>query len=68
MRGSLRRTVCFAWHPLERIATTRAMPVLTGLWLPWLEAEFGWSEDTATSAEFATNRNLQDLEIDVSAL
>jgi hypothetical protein len=43
-----------------------------GGWLPWLEREFGWSDDTALRfmqvAEFAKNRNLRDLEIPVSGL
>jgi hypothetical protein len=43
-----------------------------GGWLPWLEREFGWSEDSALRfmrvAEFAKNRNLRNLKIPVSGL
>jgi hypothetical protein len=43
-----------------------------GGWLPWLEREFGWSDDSALRfmqvAEFAKSRNLRDLEIPVSGL
>jgi Protein of unknown function (DUF3102) len=43
-----------------------------GNWLPWLEREFGWSEDTTLRfmqvAELSKNRTVRDLEIPVSGL
>lgn len=43
-----------------------------GLWLPWLESEFGWSHDTARNFiqvwDCFKLRNFRDLNIDVSAL
>jgi hypothetical protein len=43
-----------------------------GKWLPWLEHEFGWSDDTALNfmrvAERFKARNFRDLQIDASAL
>ena len=43
-----------------------------GDWLPWLEREFGWSEDTALRFmqvyEMSKSRNLRDLNLRVSGL
>lgn len=43
-----------------------------GSWLPWLDHEFGWSEDTARNFmrvyELSKSRNFQDLSIGVSTL
>jgi hypothetical protein len=43
-----------------------------GQWLPWLQTEFGWSENTARRFmqvyELVKSSKLVDLEIDVSAL
>jgi hypothetical protein len=55
----------------ELIRTKAALP--HGAWLPWLEAEFGWSDETARkfmrAAEFALkNPTLLEFQIDVLAL
>jgi hypothetical protein len=43
-----------------------------GNWLPWLDREFGWSDDTAINymrvAELAKSRNIRDLNVPVSGL
>src|SRR5262245_45152690 len=43
-----------------------------GNWLPWLNREFGWKEDTARRFmqvfELSKSRNLRDLDVPVSAL
>lgn len=43
-----------------------------GTWLPWLKAEFGWSDQTARNfinvAERFKSKNFLNLDIDVSAL
>jgi Protein of unknown function (DUF3102) len=43
-----------------------------GSWLPWLEEEFGWSDDTALNFMHAHNmgksRNFRDLNLSVSAV
>jgi Protein of unknown function (DUF3102) len=43
-----------------------------GRWLPWLEREFGWTDDTALNFmrahELAKSRNFRDLSLPVSAL
>jgi hypothetical protein len=43
-----------------------------GNWLPWLEREFGWGDDTALNymrcADLAISRNFRDLSIPVSGL
>jgi hypothetical protein len=43
-----------------------------GNWLPWLNREFGWSEDTALNFmrahELAKSRNFRDLSLPVSSL
>lgn len=43
-----------------------------GNWLPWLDREFGWGDDTAINfmriAELAKSRNIRDLTLPVSGL
>jgi ParB-like chromosome segregation protein Spo0J len=43
-----------------------------GGWLPWLDREFGWSDDTARKlmqvSELAESRNLRDLNLPISGL
>jgi hypothetical protein len=43
-----------------------------GNWLPWLEREFGWTDDTALNhmrcADLAESRNFRDLSLPVSGL
>jgi hypothetical protein len=43
-----------------------------GNWLPWLQHEFGWSDDTALRymqvSELAESRNLRDLSLPISGL
>jgi hypothetical protein len=43
-----------------------------GNWLPWLEREFGWSDDTARNymqvSELAESRNFRDLSLPISGL
>jgi Protein of unknown function (DUF3102) len=43
-----------------------------GNWLPWLEREFGWTDDTALNFmrahELSKSRNFRDLDLPVSAL
>src|ERR1700730_4793538 len=43
-----------------------------GNWLPWLEREFGWTDDTALNYmrvyEKFKNRNFRDLDLPVSSL
>jgi ParB-like chromosome segregation protein Spo0J len=43
-----------------------------GGWLPWLDREFGWSDDTARKlmqvSELAESRNLRDLSLPISGL
>jgi hypothetical protein len=43
-----------------------------GRWLPWLEREFGWKDDTALNFmrchDLAKNRNFRDLSLPVSGL
>lgn len=43
-----------------------------GAWIPWLQAEFGWTDDTALNFmrahEMAKSRNFRDLNLPVSAV
>jgi hypothetical protein len=43
-----------------------------GNWLPWLEREFGWTDDTALNymrcADLAESRNFRDLSLPISGV
>ena len=55
----------------ERLTEAKKL-VGHGGWLPWLDREFGWTEDTALNFmrchELAKSRNFRDLSLPVSAL